>query len=57
MGMQSVLTFSLFKTFVEHHAKEEKWRKRVQFGPIFSMRSTVQLNIYENIGPIYMRAG
>jgi hypothetical protein len=32
--MQSVLTISLFKTLVEQYAKEEKWKKRVRFGPI-----------------------
>src|SRR3989442_3204470 len=58
--MQPVPTFSyfpLFKTLVEHQAKEETWKKRVRFGPIFRVRSTVWPNICENIGPIFVRAG
>lgn len=49
--------FPLFKILVEQYAKEEKWRERVRFGPICSMRSMAWPNIYDKIGPMFLIEG
>src|SRR5713101_6567978 len=48
---------SHFKTLVKQSAKKVKCRETVWFGPISSMRSTIQPILGENSGPISMREG
>jgi hypothetical protein len=63
--MQPAPTFShfpLFKTLVEHQAKEEKWKKRGRFGPIYvragwkvsSFMLELMPNVFDNLHSCYL---
>ena len=55
---QSCVRFRIYETNdIERHAKKEKCREIVWFGPIFRMKSMVQPIIFENTGPIIMVEG